>query len=396
MNRLEKAAIISTVANALIALVKFIVGSLFGSIALIADAFHSFTDIVGSIAVFFGIRFSKIKSKQFPYGLYKLENLISLFVSLLIFYAAFEIFVGAIGKISHPARMAPIMEILPIGAAIFSLIISIFLFKYKEIVGKEENSPSMIAEARHTRIDVLSTFGVLIALGLSFFGFAFFDPLIGLIIALLVFKAGVDILVSSSKVLLDVSLDYKTMGKIEGIIKQQKDLELVNLIARNSGRYVFVEMKLGTKIKDLKKVTQLHRQCEEKIKKAIPRIDSILTDIEYKKKAVLRYAVPVMEKREEAQITPGFGFAPFFALLDLKNEPKKKLLKIEFIANPHTLAERRKGILAAEMLAKKGVDVLLSREEMKKSGAYYALTDYYIEIELTKKDNLKELLNEFR
>ena len=60
---MEKAAVVSAIVTAIIAIVKFTAGTLFGSIALIADAIHSFTDIIGSIAVFFGIRFSEIKSK---------------------------------------------------------------------------------------------------------------------------------------------------------------------------------------------------------------------------------------------------------------------------------------------------------------------------------------------
>ena len=85
MNRLERAATISAIATAVIAIVKFIAGVTFNSLALVADAIHSTVDIIGSIAVFLGIKFSSIKSKQFPYGLYKIENLISLFLACLYF-----------------------------------------------------------------------------------------------------------------------------------------------------------------------------------------------------------------------------------------------------------------------------------------------------------------------
>ena len=396
MNKLEKAAVISVIANALIAIVKFFAGSWFGSIALVADAFHSFTDVIGSTAVFFGIKLSKIKSKEFPYGLYKLENLISLFVSLLIFYASFEIFSQSITALSCVNCSVANIGVIAIFAAIFSLVISIVLFKYKEKIGNEENSPSMIAEAKHTETDALSTVGVIIALIFSWVGFPFFDSLVGLVIAVLVFKAGFEILVSSSKVLLDASLDYKTLKKIEKIIKKQKGFELLNLNARSSGKYIFVEMQVATKIKDLKKVTLLHKSCEKEIKKAIPRIDTILIDVEYQQKKIIKYAVPLIENKENSEIAEGFGAAPFFALLYLTNSEKQKLIKTEFVKNPYSLAKSKKGVLVAGLLAKKKVDVLLNKVEMAEGGAYYALSEHYIEIEITNKNNLKEVLEDFK
>ena len=85
MNKLEKAAVISVLGNAFVSVIKFAAGTAFGSVALIADAIHSFTDIIGSIAVFFGVRFADVKSEKFPYGLYKIENLVSLFIAFIIF-----------------------------------------------------------------------------------------------------------------------------------------------------------------------------------------------------------------------------------------------------------------------------------------------------------------------
>ena len=237
MNKLEKTAIVSAIVTAGIALIKFLAGISFGSIALVADAIHSFTDIIGSVAVFFGIRFSDIKSKKFPYGLYKLENLVSLFLSLLIFYTAFEVMGVAVSGLGAPAEK---VGAIAIGAAAFSLVVSFLLAKYKAKVGREENSPSMLSEAKHTKLDAMTTVGVLVGVTLSFAGFPFFDPIIGILIAVLVFKAGVEILLDSAKVLLDVSLDYKTMKKIERIAAGQKEVKVKELIARNSGRYIFV------------------------------------------------------------------------------------------------------------------------------------------------------------
>jgi len=395
MNKLEKAAIVSAIVTAAIALIKFLAGTFFGSIALVADAIHSFTDIIGSIAVFFGVRFSDVKSKKFPYGLYKLENLVSLFLSLLIFYTAFEILSKAIDATLNPVlqQAGPIA----IAAALFSLIASFLLARYKFRVSREENSPSMLSEAKHTKLDAMTTVGVLIGVTLSFVGFPFLDPIVGILIAVLVFKAGVEILIDSAKVLLDASLDYKTMKKIERIAAGQKEVKVKELIARNSGRYLFVDLSLETGIKDLKRVDQLRKQCEEKIREAIPRIDKIMIDIEYRKKDVLLYSVPLIQKNKNSAIAQEFGTARFFGLLKVSNRPdEKKLLESRIIENPHAKAEAKRGILAAQLLAKSNVDVLFVKEEMHKGGAFYALQESFIEIRNTDKKTFSELAEEFK
>jgi len=392
MNKLEKAAIVSAIATAVIALIKFLAGTFFGSIALIADAIHSFTDIIGSIAVLFGVRFSDVKSKKFPYGLYKLENLVSLFLSLLIFYTAFEILSKAI-----EATMNPVLQQagpIAIAAALFSLVVSFLLARYKFRVGREENSPSMLSEAKHTKLDAMTTVGVLVGVTLSFAGFPFLDPIVGILIAVFVFKAGVEILLDSAKVLLDTSLDYKTMRKIERIAAGQKEVKVKELVARNSGRYVFVDLSLETNLKDLKRVDQLKKQCEEKIMEAIPRIDKIMLDIEYKKKDVLLYAVPLEKKSKASEIASEFGTAAFFGLFKVSNK-EKKLLESKIIENLHTKAKAKRGTLAAQLLAKNKVDVLLVKSELHKGGAHYALQEYFIETQQTKAKTFRELLEEF-
>ena len=393
MNKLEKTAIVSAIVTAFIAIIKFLAGTMFGSIALVADAIHSFTDLIGSMAVFFGIRFSETKSKKFPYGLYKLENLVSLFLALLIFYTAFEILLGAINNLNAPVEKAGSIAIV---ATVFSLVVSFVLAKYKFKVGKKENSPSMLSEAKHTMLDAITTIGVLFAVVFSYLGFPIFDPIIGFFIALLVFRVGIEIFIDSSRVLLDASLDYKTMKKIERIAEQGKEMRVKNLAARSSGRYVFVDLKLETDIKDLKKVNQMREKCEERIKKEIPRIDKIMIETEYKKKDVLLYAVPLTQQKKNSLIAPEFGTAHFFGLFTLTNKlTQKKLLSSKIIKNPHAKEDSKRGILAAELLIKKKVDVLITFNEMNKGGAYYALEDSLIEMQQTKAKTFKELLNGF-
>jgi len=85
LKRGERAAKISSLAATLLLFSKGLVGTLSGSIALIADAVHSLSDVSTCLAVWFGLRFAQKKpTEAFPYGYYKAETLASLVVSVVI------------------------------------------------------------------------------------------------------------------------------------------------------------------------------------------------------------------------------------------------------------------------------------------------------------------------
>lgn len=85
-------ALLSAGLHIILAVLKYGLGVFSGSIALRADEFHSFADVLSSLGIFVGIKISERKSSTFPYGLYKVENLAALVTSLFIFLAAFRCF----------------------------------------------------------------------------------------------------------------------------------------------------------------------------------------------------------------------------------------------------------------------------------------------------------------
>ena len=84
MEKGEKVAALAVGIHLVLFGIKYIFSTLSGSIALKADAFHSLSDVVASSTVFVGLIIAKRKTKSFPYGLYKVENLVSVGVALAI------------------------------------------------------------------------------------------------------------------------------------------------------------------------------------------------------------------------------------------------------------------------------------------------------------------------
>ncbi|MGD8915369.1 MAG: cation transporter, partial [Syntrophobacterales bacterium] len=76
MDQSEKIGLLSVGINSSLVVIKVILAHLSGSIALLADAIHSLSDVISSATVLAGIKISKRKSSKFPYGLFKVENLV--------------------------------------------------------------------------------------------------------------------------------------------------------------------------------------------------------------------------------------------------------------------------------------------------------------------------------
>ena len=160
MEKSEKTALQAILITLFIFGIKVIAAIITGSIALKAEAFHTFSDSIASMTVFAGLKMAKRKTKTFPYGLYKIENLMSVVISLLILYSGYEIAMEAIG--------ATQMDLKNFGVGIILLVVVIiitFLFsRYEMKIGKEINSPILLADAKHSRTDVLSNMVVMIAI----------------------------------------------------------------------------------------------------------------------------------------------------------------------------------------------------------------------------------------
>lgn len=104
----EGIALLGILANTGLALIKLFGGIFGNSYALIADAIESGTDIIGSLIVYFGVRYSQAPADHnHPYGHGKLEPMAGFAVSIILVFAIIEILRGAIERIQNPETGVP-------------------------------------------------------------------------------------------------------------------------------------------------------------------------------------------------------------------------------------------------------------------------------------------------
>ena len=235
----EKAAKYSAIANLSLAIIKGIVGVFAGSIALLADSVHSFSDIFASLAVYIGLKLSRRKpDDKFPYGYYKFETLASMIISVVIILSGFEIIIESINGILTPKPIN--MPLFAISVSILSVIISFFLAKYKNKVGTEIGSRALINDSQHSFVDVFSSLIVFAGILGAYIGYPIFQGIAGLVVALFIIYIGLKFGKEAILVLLDANLDPKTVEKIKSMATNFEGVQGVHDIKVREIRSLYI------------------------------------------------------------------------------------------------------------------------------------------------------------
>ena len=388
MGKDQKVALLAIGVNLVLFGLKYLFAELSGSMALKAEAIHSLSDVIASSTVFTGLIIAKRKTSAFPYGLYKVENLVSVIVALAIFYAGYEIAGQAVkGSATELQNIW-----ISIAGMVCAMAITYGFSRYEARVGNEINSPSLVADARHIRVDMLANAVVLAGLISSFSGFNF-DRIAAFIVAFFIAWAGGKILIDGVRVLLDASLDYQTLSLAEKLILDEpRVIEIQNLMGRNSGRYKFIEANIVLKTHDLDKANFIAHRIEANIKKQIKNVDRALIHFEPTQKENLVYAFPLKDA-SQTQISPHFGEAPYFMLITVRVKDKQAIAH-KIIENPFTQVEHGKGILVAEFLNKYSIDEVITKESFEGKGPFYVFSNAAVENFQSERENIEEALKD--
>ena len=389
-------ALYAFILNIGLSVLKAIIAFFTGSLAVAAGAVDSTIDSVASLAVIFGLKLSTRKTKTFPYGLYKIENLISVIVALFIFMAGYEIFRRALTPAAEPIHITSWI----IGWLLIGVLFTLLFGQYAVAVGKRMRSPALIAEGRHRQADVLSSLIVLLAVILNylnvkidFWGLTLDQIAAGLVV-LFIGYAGWELLSDGMKVLLDASLAPEILGKVEKIIESEPMVtEILWLTGRNAGRFCFLEADVRLRTLDLKKAEKISMKIEQKIRQQLPLIERVLIHYQPYARSYLNIAVPLADSTGKVSIH--FGDAPYFAFIVLLLSDKS-IVRQEIMANPHTEILKAKGIRVAEWLVEQKVDIVVAKENVyNKKGPSYVFADAGVECKVSDND-LNIIIEGFR
>ncbi len=211
------ASITGVVVNLLLAGCKFVLGILSGSLAISADAANNLSDAAGSIATFVSVRVAKKPlDKEHPFGHGRMEYLGALVVGALIFMMSLGLLQEGVTKIFAPQSLTISWTALFVLA--FSIVIKAWLYTHYQTIGQRIDNSAVLAAAKDSFNDVLATSAIVISLLLHQLFDWQVDGYMGILVALLVFKAGFDVCRDTVDRLLGCKPDPETIQNIHQLM----------------------------------------------------------------------------------------------------------------------------------------------------------------------------------
>jgi cation diffusion facilitator family transporter len=391
----QKTAFIATFVTLLLAVLKAVVGYLFDSKVLIADAFHSGADLLAIFASGFGLWLaSKRKTAKFPYGLYKAETLISLFIGAGIIWAGVEIFRDGYHKLFSFTSIQQ-FPFFPIGAGVISIITAYFLAKREKKIGKLINSQSLLINAGESFLDIFVSIAVLIGIMLGYIGIPYIEGAIIIIISILIFKLGLKNIWLSLLVLMDANLEPELQSEIEEKINKIYGVRGVGDVKiRQSGPFKMIECNIKTSPNlPLYRAHELADKVESFIVDNHEHIESVFIHVEPSEEKTVSAIIPVKNIKDlDSEVYGHFGRAPYFIILKI-SEDKTEIE--DFYYNEFLKEKKHIGIKVIKAVITYKLNLLFTSRIGEIS--YYMLKDNFVDIyRIEKEFTAGEVIENYR
>lgn len=265
--------------NLVVASAKIVYGYVTGSISMKADGFHSLMDggstMVGMLGVWVA---SRPPDESHPYGHRKHEQFASLFIAGLLLITGFEVARGAIQNLMEPS--APRVTTLSFAIMLSTMAVNIFITTLESRKGREYNSQILIADSLHTRSDIFVSIGVIFSLIAVKAGYPIIDVVAGIVIAIIIAKAGLDVVRETSYSLLDASvLDTDTLCRIALEIEGVEDCHHI----RTRGTVDNVYVDLHVHVREDMHMDEAHcvaHAVENQIKERVEGVKDVVVHLE--------------------------------------------------------------------------------------------------------------------
>ncbi|MGC8631309.1 MAG: cation diffusion facilitator family transporter [Thermoprotei archaeon] len=345
----RRRTLVSVFVFSIMAVAKLLSGVIFGSVIIFADGIHSVSDVLMAIMVYISLALAeRPPSSKFPFGLYKLENMASLIVAIVIGLAAIEIGIDSLRVFRVEEPWIPIAVE---GAAMAGSYLLMLYLKASPGV----KLGSIQAQSAHAYQDVLSSLVVILGIIGEWLSITPLAIGAALLVAFYILFEAYKIGKGAFFVLLDVS-DENMATRIKDVVsKVDGVIGLHEIRVRSAGPYYFVEMHLEAPPSySVKEADQLADVVEKEIKDKLPSVSYVSIHVEPGSFSG-KWIVALLEQSDNT-IRGHAATAPLIKIIDTETG------KVELIENPTLKEERRKGLKLAKELKSRGVEVIIVRE----------------------------------
>ncbi|MCL2840381.1 MAG: cation diffusion facilitator family transporter [Defluviitaleaceae bacterium] len=238
----------SIIINVGLSAFKLFAGIFGQSAAMVSDAVHSITDLIGTVIAIIGIKLANKKpDKEHPYGHERFESVATLALAALIAVVGMGIgWSGVQTILSGEYEGIAIPGVLALVAAVASIGIKEAVFWYVRATAKKIDSSALMADAWHSRADGLSSIGSFIGILGARMGFPILDSVAAIVICGFILKTAVTITLDAIGKMTDRACDDETVNAMRKVILSQESVEGIDLLrTRIFGNRIFVDVEIA-------------------------------------------------------------------------------------------------------------------------------------------------------
>jgi cation diffusion facilitator family transporter len=274
---------ISVVGNAILSVLKIVVGLIAGSLAVLTDGIDSATDVVISLVTLFTARIvCRPPSTKYAYGYEKADDIATKVLSMIIFFAGIQMLITTCKNIIFP-ETTELPSPIAIYVTIFSMIGKLLLAYYLFRQGKKTESSMLIANAKNMRNDVLISGGVLLGLIFTFvLNMPILDSVTGLVISIYIIKSSIDIFIESNVTLMDGVKDPSVYQKIFDAVEKVKGARNPHRVrSRQIGSLYMIALDVEANADiTLKEAHDIAHEVEQSIRESVENVYDIVVHVE--------------------------------------------------------------------------------------------------------------------
>lgn len=274
--------------NITLFVLKYVMGTLSGSISIISDAFNNLSDSAGCIVTLLGYKMAaKPADKDHPFGHGRMEYLTALFIAVLIIIVAFELLKNSVEKIIHPEKLA--FSAVVLGSLAVSILVKLWMSFFNGKLGRKINSSVMLATSKDSRTDVIATSATCISILSALFTDLPVDGIMGIVVSAFIFKSGIDIVKDTVDNLLGGPADPEIVASIKEMVAEyDKIIGIHDLVIHNYGPGIMIG-SCHAEVKSTEDFVEVHdmidtieREIHEKLNIMMTiHMDPIETNNEY-------------------------------------------------------------------------------------------------------------------
>lgn len=233
------ASFLGIIGNIFLLIIKGIVGILFRSQAMIADAFNSAGDIFASLMTFIGNKIaSEPKDNTHNFGHGKAEYIFSMFISISMIIVSFKLLFDSISTLIYGSNL--VFSWFLVIVCIITIIIKLLLYLYISKLSKKHNNILLDANKKDHFNDCLVTTFTLISVLFTLINIYWLDSVVGIGISIWICFTGIKIFIESYNVLMDISIDERTKEIILDIAHTYKDIQKIDEISSTPVGYQYL------------------------------------------------------------------------------------------------------------------------------------------------------------